>query len=731
MNLRMKHVILRCLAIGLLAALCFLTACGTADTPTDPTHRGEGTTDDGGTTAPDEPTPRTTSVVFNEVCSKNDAYPAPDGGYYDYIELYNPADTAESLGGWSLSDGKKNLRKFVFPEGTTIPAGGYLLVYADGVGNDAGARDGWYAAFKISNDGEDLHLADPDGRLSVSLRVPALRKNESYGRAADGGEAFATLTPTPGASNDGSALTIAASVLSFSHESGFYADPFSLSVTAPDGYRVYYTTDCSDPAVSATRLRLADGESVPVSDPSGALRASADYFAALGKASDTSYVDQCFVLRVCAESADGTPTETVTKTYFVGKNGRTDLLGLPVVLLTTDAASVYGDAGLFADYRNQNREERVNLTLLHPDGTYWFDQAAGISIRGSSTRNAPQKTLNVIARAEYDGNARMLGDLFPEATYTKSFVLRADNMSRGLVGQGMIQDFARGLEITTQDSFYVTVFLDGEYFGLYNLYERVNEHFLEAHYGVDRRNTEIVKFGREGTASALADYRAAMNLLNTADLSDPAELAALEARLDLDSLIDLWCVQMYIDNGDFSMMQNISAWRVTDPTAESPTNPYADGRWRFVIFDLDYALCGNLTSHKDAYTRDTFTAKPKNAAIGAPFCEWKPVANLMRSPEMRLRFGRAFLKVTECYDYETIVKPRFEKDVATLKAHGAIYIKRYNAFTSTGAVRTESAFDTYSVYQKKFFQYRKTNILGYLYAYLGVTEDALRDGGTR
>ena len=187
-----------------------------------------------------------------------------------------------------------------------------------------------------------------------------------------------------------------------------------------------------------------------------------------------------------------------------------------------------------------------------------------------------------------------------------------------------------------------------------------------------------MKFGREGTASALADYRAAMNLLKTANLSDPAELAALEARIDLDSLIDLWCVQMYIDNGDFSMTQNISAWRVIDPTAESPSNPYADGRWRFVIFDLDYAL----------------TAKPKNAAIGAPFCEWESVVNLMRSPEMRLRFGRAFLKVAECYDYETVVKPRFEKDVATLKAHGAIYIKRYNAVTSTGAVRTESAFDT-------------------------------------
>ena len=96
---------------------------------------------------------------------------------------------------------------------------------------------------------------------------------------------------------------------------------------------------------------------------------------------------------------------------------------------------------------------------------------------------------------------------------------------------------------------------------------------------------------------------------------------------------------------------------------------------------------------------------------------------------MRLRFGRAFLKVAECYDYETIVKPRYEADLATLIAHGAIYIRRYNAVTSSGATRTETAFNTYSVYQKKFFQYRKTNILGYLYAYLGVTEDALRDGG--
>ena len=730
MDLRMKRNFLRCLAIGLLAALCFLTACGTVGTLTDPPH--EGGTTGGGDTIPEKPSARTTPVVFNEVCSKNDAYPAPDGGYYDFIELYNPADTAESLGGWALSDGKKNLRKFVFPAGTTIPAGGYLVVYADGVGDDAGTRDGWYAPFKISNDGENLYLSDPDGTVFSSLRVPALRKNECYGRASDGGEAFATLTPTPGAGNDGSALTLAVSVLSFSHESGFYADGFDLTVSAPDGYTVYYTTDCSDPATSAARQTLAPGSVIEVTDPSGALRASASYFAGrkYPNASDTSYVDQCFVLRACAENAGGEVTETVTKTYLIdgATHKKTNLLGTPIVFLTTDAASIYGDAGLFADYASQVREEQVNLTMLYPDGTYWFDQAAGISIRGSSTRNAAQKSLNVIARAEYDGNARMLGNLFPRAAYTKSFALRGDGMSGGMIGQGFMQDLVRERDILTQDSFYVTVFLDGEYFGLYNLYERVNEHYLAAHYGVDRKNTEIVKFGREGTPAALADYRAAMDLLSTADLTDPAQLAALEARIDLDSLIDLWCVQMYIDNGDFCMWQNISAWRVIDPAAEDPANPYADGRWRFAIFDLDYALC-QFTDKATAFKRNTFTEQPKNKAIGIAFCDWTEVRNFMKSEKLRLRFGRAFLEIADCYDYETRVKPMLDEHLATIKAHGVVLLRRFNHLSSSGAVRGIETFDQYSVYQYRFLQNRKEYILPYLYAYLGVTAETLAGSG--
>ncbi|MGN1207685.1 MAG: lamin tail domain-containing protein, partial [Eubacteriales bacterium] len=151
-------------------------------------------------------------VVINEVASKNDTEAAPDGGYYDWIELYNGGDETVDLSGWGLSDGKKDLRKFVFPNGTTLSSGAYLVVWADGVGNGDSSRTGLYAAFGISADGETIYLSDTEGNLRARLAVPALRKNTTYGRATDASEVFATLSPTPGQTNDGSVTLLAASV---------------------------------------------------------------------------------------------------------------------------------------------------------------------------------------------------------------------------------------------------------------------------------------------------------------------------------------------------------------------------------------------------------------------------------------------------------------------------------------------------------------------------------------
>ena len=722
--------------LALLLALLLLAAClfscgGPSDLLIPPDDEegtssgkkpGTGNTSDGDGEG-DELTELPCAVVINEVASKNDTEAAPDGGYYDWIELYNGGDETVDLSGWGLSDGKKDLKKFVFPNGTTLAAGAYLVVWADGVGDNGSSRTGLYAAFGISADGETVYLSDTEGNLRSRLAVPALRKNTTYGRANDASEVFATLSPTPGRTNDGSVSLLAASVLSFTHESGFYAEAFDLGITAPDGYTIYYTTDCTDPATSLTARRLTNNGTVRITDPSGALTHSAEYFAALGeKKTDTSYVDQCFVLRAYAKDADGNQTATVTKNYLVGKNDRADLTGIPTLMLTTDAARIYGEDGLFTRYKVEGLEEQVNLTFLSSDGTYSFDQEVGISIRGSSTRGSAQKNLNVVARSAYDGNSVFKENPFPDVAYTKGVVLRHDNMSSMLPGQGYIQDIVSNRDIVTQNSFYVTVFLDGEYFGLYNLYERVNDDFIGTHYGVDPDHVEIVKFGRESdTPGAVNAYQSAMGYLKTADLTKAENVAKLEEMIDLDSLIDLWCVQTYLDNGDFTMSQNISAWRVSDPSLESPANPYADGRWRFIVFDLDYTLCGNCVSVKDAYNRNTFVAKPKNTAIPTAFSDWEEVANFMKSEDLRIRFGRAFLTVMAECDYETVVKPILDEQLAFVKTHGGIYLHRYNYKSSSGSIRDVSSFDSYTRYQYDFWKNRAGYIEEYLLDYLGLT----------
>ena len=72
------------------------------------------------------------SIVINEVCTKNTTYAAPDGGFYDWVELYNGTGDSADISGWGLSDKDSNPYRFTFPQGTTIPANGHIIVFCDG-----------------------------------------------------------------------------------------------------------------------------------------------------------------------------------------------------------------------------------------------------------------------------------------------------------------------------------------------------------------------------------------------------------------------------------------------------------------------------------------------------------------------------------------------------------------------------------------------------------------------
>lgn len=194
---------LRMLMLTLIAAGCAgdttkTDATGTTDGATD-TATATDTVDSDATdgSTGDTGTETTTAVYVNEALALNDATNSDENGDFDdWFELYNAEATEVDLTGWTASDLDTT---WTFPKGTTIAAGGHLLVWAD----DEPKQGPLHAPFTLSSGGDEVLLRDADGnevdRLGWFAKQAA---DTSYGRSPDGSSTLATFdTPTPGAAN--------------------------------------------------------------------------------------------------------------------------------------------------------------------------------------------------------------------------------------------------------------------------------------------------------------------------------------------------------------------------------------------------------------------------------------------------------------------------------------------------------------------------------------------------
>ena len=148
------------------------------------------------------PVVKDSPIVINELMASNTkSITDPQGQYEDWLELHNLTDKTVNLTGMYLTDKIDNLKKWAFPENTTIPAHGYLLVWLDEDGN---ADSGIHANFKLSRNGETVMLVDADGRGNQVLDQVAFDKQEkdvAFGRWPNGSGTLKLLQTTPGKEN--------------------------------------------------------------------------------------------------------------------------------------------------------------------------------------------------------------------------------------------------------------------------------------------------------------------------------------------------------------------------------------------------------------------------------------------------------------------------------------------------------------------------------------------------
>ena len=427
----------------------------------------------------------------------------------------------------------------------------------------------------------------------------------------------------------------------FSVKSGFYDSPFYLTISAAEGSEIYYTLDGSEPTSASTRyeapLLIADR-----SEEENRLSAHNDIAQPVEYADDfvpRKKVDKATVVRAVSIDGNGVKSPVVSCTYFVGFGGKADYYkNVKAVSLITDEDSLFGyENGIYvlgkvyddwkngsgydpetpewfmpANYTQKGREwERRAVIQFFEGGQLAAGQDVGIRIHGGATRSYSQKSLNVYARKDY-GAPKLEYDLFSgnvgrksdgePVTVFDSFTLRngGNDAQYTRFRDKLIQSLVSDRQFLTQGMEPCILFINGEYWGHYELTEKLDDKFISTHYGVPAKDVCIIKKEAldDGSEETFAEWEQLREWIKKTDFSEQSAYDELCRRVDMQGFMDYISAEIYINNADWGKPNSVM-WKAE--TAGG--SPYSDGRWRFVMFDTEFSsgLYGKAQPSEDSF----------------------------------------------------------------------------------------------------------------------------------
>jgi hypothetical protein len=411
-------------------------------------------------------------------------------------------------------------------------------------------------------------------------------------------------------------------VLQFSSPAGFYPDSIYVSIISQDdNVEIHYTLNGNEP----TELSPLYSDSILIKSRIGEL----DSYSAIPtnpgfnypingydsiKANTRGWLPpftesyKSTVLKAKAFGNGNLSSPTAIATYFIDPL-LSNRFSMSVLSLTTDSVNLFSnETGIYVygndtidggNYNMDNAEREVHFELFEPDGTLGLSQDCGILNHGGGGKLAPQKSFKMVARTSYGSNSFDY-PLFTDKNTDKfkSFLLRngghrPDCYPRDdLAGQ-----IVKNMNFEVQYTRHVIVFINGEYWGIQSIKDILDEHYLENKYNVNDADVAVLVYDGTVDDGLPNDNQHYLNMRNFAvnnDMTDTNNYNYISTQMDIENFVDYQNSEIYLGNGDWPH-NNIKYWRYRSLTYNPLAGVNLDGRWRWMMYDLDGGFGGDCT----------------------------------------------------------------------------------------------------------------------------------------
>ena len=577
--------------------------------------------------------PNPKDLMINEVMNRNTVFLPQQGAQtFDWIELKNNTNRAIDLANYALSTNTNNPMRFILPSRILQPSE-KIIIFASGE-EGLTTRDFIHAPFKLS-DVQSLTLFNVDGDSVDSVFIADIPVNMSLARDSKAGF-FISTSPSPLEENR-NLIEAVASAPTFETQPGVFNDVSEVIVRLNTQGPTFYTLDGSVPTQNSRRYN--DGIT-------------------LSKSS---------VIRAISFQ-DGLLASSITTGSFIINEDHV----FPVLSMSIPPSSFQN---LVSNPWIVGLEHAGHLEFFEQSGS--FSSPVGIRLFGGSARGLRKKSFSIKFKAMY-GQSKLYYPLFDNRDFNifDNIVLRSGSQDyeNAFFRDVLATSLADGLiDVTVQAYKPAVLYINGSYYGIFNIREKVDEDLISRHFNVDT-NSNMVRIDNTTDHGDARSYFSLLNYVSNNDLSDPRHYAYVAQRLDMKSYADFWVAQQFLTNND---IVNTRFFQHRDIN---------NNRWRMVLYDFDWAMYNQ--------TIDFYAFTTREEPMSALRVSTLLFRNVIRAPEFRELFlERLAFQYAHVYNSERVIQ-----EIDRLQALYAVEMKRDRERWGLDMAKWESSVERLRTY---------------------------------